>query len=64
MIEVLLSNGDRAEAECEEGAVAAARQMIEDHWLALPLQGRGRDLTVAFMVEGQHVRTVAARVLR
>lgn len=62
-IEILCSNGDRTFALDEESALVAARQMREDHWLALPVQGRGRDLTFSFSVDGQHVRTVDWRAL-
>jgi hypothetical protein len=61
MIEILLSNGDRAEADDPESAVRAARQLIDDNFDALPVQGRGRGLTVTFLVEGAFVRSVDAR---
>jgi hypothetical protein len=64
MIEVVCSNGDRVTAPCPESAVRAALELVEDHWQAMPVQGRGRDLSFAFWVEGQHVRTVRARDLR
>ena len=63
-IEVICSSGDRAEALDVESAIVAAKAMIEDHWLALPVQGRGRGLTISFMVDGQHSRTVDAKVIR
>jgi hypothetical protein len=63
MIEIVCSNGDRANAPCEASAVLAARTLREDHWLAMPCQGRGRDLTFSFFVVGQHSVTVTSKEL-
>lgn len=63
VIEIVCSNGDRTEAPDEESALLAARTMREDHWLALPVQGRGRDLSFSFFVDGQHSMTVTAKAL-
>lgn len=62
-IVILCSNGDRATAPDEGGAISAARQMERDHFDACPVQGRGRDLTFSFEVEGKHVRTVGVKEL-
>lgn len=62
-IEIICSNGDRATALCEAGAVTAARTMRDDYRRALPVQGRCRDLTFSFLVAGQHVRTVDAKCI-
>lgn len=54
LIEVLLSNGDRAEAESCEGAMLAARTMMGDASEASAYGGMG--LTAAFYVDGRLVR--------
>lgn len=53
MIEVLLSNGDSAEAETPEDAVYAARVMVRDV-AAAGLTTTG--LTASFYVDGRLVR--------
>lgn len=59
MIEVLLSNGDRAECETPEEAVFAARTLMDDAWEANPVQGNHP--TVTFLVDGRAVRSNLTR---
>lgn len=63
IIEITASNGDRAYADDHECALLAARTMADDDFDACPTQGRGRNLTFTFTVDGQHVRTVTAKAL-
>ena len=63
-IEVVSSRGDRAFANDPESALAAARQLREDDFNAMPVQGRDTGHTFAFFVNGEHVRTVEARDIR
>lgn len=51
MIEVILSNGDRAEADTPEEAMLAARTMLDDAWNANPVQGNRP--TVTIVVDGK-----------
>jgi hypothetical protein len=63
LVEVVLSTGDRAPADDDEHALYVARTLVRDYWDAQPHQGRGKDLTVTFLVAGQHVQTIDARRL-
>lgn len=53
MIEVILSNGDRAEAESPAGAVVAAITLMDD--AAARWQHQARE-TASFYVDGRLVR--------
>lgn len=54
MIEVVLTNGDRAEAATAEGAVVAARTLMQDAADRSAYGGHG--LTASFHVDGRLVR--------
>lgn len=58
IIEVVLSNGDRGEALTPDDALVAARTLVTDARRAQPSQGGARGLTVTFLTDGQHVRTI------
>lgn len=59
MIDIVLSNGDSAEAETPEAAVLAARTLMDDVWEANPRQGNNP--TAAFYVNGVLIRTNVKR---
>jgi hypothetical protein len=58
VIEVLLSTGDRAEAEDPESAQVAARTMMDD---AESAGAASRFLTASFYVDGKLVRDKVRR---
>ena len=57
-IEILLSNGDRAEAEGPEAAIVAARTMMDD---AVATGSSSRFLTAGFYVGGTLIREKVGR---
>lgn len=59
MIEVILSNGDRAECDEPEEAILAARTLLDDAWEANPVQGNHP--TVTIVVDGKMLHTGLTR---
>jgi hypothetical protein len=65
MLEVHCSNGDWAEPadDTPECAVATGLQLLEDAWRAMPVQGKGEELTASFYCDGALVATANRKAL-